>query len=99
MRLDSLKPEQALAMLDRIDPKFRPVWDGRPPQGQAALVLYFLPAPFLIVLALTENPIILYPLAILSTVGILFLLTGVYTALLLMVLRRMAEHLCITRSI
>jgi uncharacterized membrane protein len=52
------------------------------------LVLYFLPAPLLIVLALTENPIILYPLAILSTVGILFLLTGVYTALLLMVLRR-----------
>ena len=52
------------------------------------LVLYFLPAPLLIVLALTENPIILYPLAILSTVGILFLLTGVYTALLLMVFRR-----------
>jgi uncharacterized membrane protein len=52
------------------------------------LVLYFLPAPILIVLALTENPVILYPLAILSTAGILFLLTGVYTALLLMVLRR-----------
>jgi len=52
------------------------------------LVVYFLPAPLLIALALTENPIILYPLAVLSTVGILFLLTGVYTALLLMVLRR-----------
>ena len=52
------------------------------------LVLYFLPAPLLIILALTENPIILYPLAILSVAGILFLLTGVYTALLLMVLRR-----------
>ncbi|MGB7540112.1 MAG: DUF2085 domain-containing protein [Anaerolineales bacterium] len=52
------------------------------------LVLYFLPAPVLIVLALTENPIILYPLAVLSTAGILFLLTGVYTALLLMLVRR-----------
>jgi uncharacterized membrane protein len=52
------------------------------------LVLYFLPAPLLIALALTENPVILYPLAVLSTTGILFLLTGVYTALLLMVLRR-----------
>jgi uncharacterized membrane protein len=52
------------------------------------LALYFLPAPLLIALALTENPIILYPLALLSTAGILFLLTGVYTALLLMLLRR-----------
>jgi uncharacterized membrane protein len=54
------------------------------------LVLYFIPAPLLIALALTENPIILYPLAVLSAAGILFLLTGVYTALLLMVLRREA---------
>jgi uncharacterized membrane protein len=52
------------------------------------LVLYFLPAPLLIALALTENTIILYPLAVLSTAGILFLLTGVYTALLLMLFRR-----------
>jgi uncharacterized membrane protein len=52
------------------------------------LLLYFLPAPFLILLALTEIPFILYPLAVLSVAGILFLLTGVYTALLLMILRR-----------
>jgi uncharacterized membrane protein len=60
------------------------------------LVLYFLPAPLLIALALTENTIILYPLAVLSTAGILFLLTGVYTALLLMLFRR--ESLAETRA-
>jgi uncharacterized membrane protein len=52
------------------------------------LVLFFLPAPLLIGLVLLENPIILYPLAVLSTLGILFLLTGVYTALLLMLFRK-----------
>ena len=52
------------------------------------LLLYFLAAPVLILLVLWENPIVLYPLALLSTVGILFLLTGVYTSILLMVLRR-----------
>jgi uncharacterized membrane protein len=52
------------------------------------LVLYFLPAPFLIGLVLWENPIILYPLAVLSTAGVLYLLTGVYAALLLIVFRR-----------
>ncbi|MBN2086092.1 MAG: DUF2085 domain-containing protein [Anaerolineales bacterium] len=57
-------------------------------RGFRELIWYFLPAPILIGLALTENPIILYPLAILSVAGILFLLTGVYTALLLMALRR-----------
>jgi uncharacterized membrane protein len=57
-------------------------------QNFRELFLYFLAAPLLIGLVLTENPIILFPLALLSTVGILFLLTGVYTALLLMVLRR-----------
>jgi uncharacterized membrane protein len=50
--------------------------------------LYFLAAPLLIGLVLPENPILLYPLALLSTLGILFLLTGVYTAMLLMVLRK-----------
>jgi uncharacterized membrane protein len=52
------------------------------------LLLFFLAAPVLIVLVLWENPIILYPLALLSTVGILFLLTGVYTAILLMIFRK-----------
>ena len=68
------------------------LWKSPSPEpvirGARELVLYFLPAPILILLALTENPVILYPLAVLSAAGILFLLTGVYTALLLMVLRR-----------
>jgi uncharacterized membrane protein len=57
-------------------------------QNVRELLLYFLPAPLLIGLVLLENPIILYPLALLSTLGILFLLTGVYAALLLMLLRK-----------
>jgi uncharacterized membrane protein len=52
------------------------------------LLLYFLAAPVLIILVLWENPIILYPLALLSVVGILFLLTGVYASILLMLFRR-----------
>jgi uncharacterized membrane protein len=68
------------------------LWKSSPPEpvirSVRELVLYFLPAPLLIALALTENPIVLYPLAVLSAAGILFLLTGVYTALLLMILRR-----------
>jgi uncharacterized membrane protein len=52
------------------------------------LLLFFLPAPVLIVLVLWENPIILYPLALLSTAGILFLLTGVYSAIVLMIFRK-----------
>jgi uncharacterized membrane protein len=57
-------------------------------QNIRELFFYFLPAPLLIGLVLLENPIILYPLALLSTLGILFLLTGVYAALLLMLLRK-----------
>ncbi|MBN1440798.1 MAG: DUF2085 domain-containing protein [Anaerolineales bacterium] len=49
---------------------------------------YFLAAPILIGLVMPENPILLYPFALLSVAGILFLLTGVYLSLLLMVLRR-----------
>jgi uncharacterized membrane protein len=52
------------------------------------LLLYFLAAPVLIALVLLENPILLYPLALLSTIGILFLLTGVYSSILLMLLRK-----------
>jgi uncharacterized membrane protein len=52
------------------------------------LLLYFLAAPVLIVLVLLENPVILYPLALLSTIGILFLLTGVYASILLMLFRK-----------
>lgn len=42
----------------------------------------------LIGLVLTENPLILYPLALVSTLGVVLLLTVVYTMLLLLVLRR-----------
>jgi uncharacterized membrane protein len=55
------------------------------------LLFFFLPAPVLIGLVLLENPIVLYPLAVLSIMGILFLLTGVYTALVLMALRKEAQ--------
>jgi len=34
---------QALFLVDRIDPQYRPVWAHRPPQQQAALARYFLP--------------------------------------------------------
>lgn len=57
------------------------------------LLLYLSAGPLLIGLVLTENPIILYPLALLSTVGVLMLLTGVYTAVLLMVFRRENQFL------
>jgi uncharacterized membrane protein len=59
-----------------------------PVRNVRELLLYFLPAPILIGLILLENPIILYPLAVLSTAGVLFLLTGVYLALLLMLLHK-----------
>lgn len=35
--------EQALSLAGRVDPQYRPVWEGRTPQEQAALALYFLP--------------------------------------------------------
>jgi uncharacterized membrane protein len=51
-------------------------------------ILYFMAAPVLIGLVLMENPLILYPLAVFSSMGVLFLLTGVYMAVLLMVAKR-----------
>ncbi len=35
--------EEGLAIARRVDPKYRPVWDGRAPAEQAALAWYFLP--------------------------------------------------------
>jgi uncharacterized membrane protein len=68
------------------------LWKNSPPdpvlKNFRELALYFLAAPVLIALVLVENPIILYPLALLSVAGILFLLTGVYTSLLLMLFRK-----------
>ncbi len=43
MRLTALSTDDALALAQSVDPAFRPVWDGRPPQEQAGLALYFLP--------------------------------------------------------
>jgi uncharacterized membrane protein len=49
---------------------------------------FLLIGPIVILTVLTENLIVLYPLAILSVMGVLFLLTGVYSAGLLMLLKR-----------
>jgi uncharacterized membrane protein len=49
---------------------------------------YFALAPLLIILILAENPVILYPLAVLSTFGVILLLTGVFATVVLMILRR-----------
>ena len=38
-----LKHPAAVASLSRIDPRFRPVWEGRSPAEQLALSRYFLP--------------------------------------------------------
>ncbi len=35
--------DEAMRLVERVHPKYRPVWDGRPPDEQAALALYFLP--------------------------------------------------------
>jgi hypothetical protein len=52
------------------------------------LLTYFAAAPAMIFLVLLENPIILFPLAILSTLGVLFLLTGVYMSVALLLSRK-----------
>jgi uncharacterized membrane protein len=49
---------------------------------------YLLLGVIIVVAVESENPIVLYPLAILSVLGVLFLLTGVYSAGLLMILKR-----------
>jgi DNA repair photolyase len=35
--------EEGLALAQRVDPRFAPVWQGRPAEEQAALAWYFLP--------------------------------------------------------
>jgi uncharacterized membrane protein len=49
---------------------------------------YFFLGPLIILAITTENPIVLYPLAILSAFGVLYLLMGVYSAGVLMLLRK-----------
>jgi hypothetical protein len=45
-------------------------------------------AGVLVLAVLSENPLILYPLALISSLGVLLLLTLIYTMMVLMVLRR-----------
>jgi hypothetical protein len=43
MREKALPIEDALSLAAKIDPKYRPVWNGRPAEEQAALANYILP--------------------------------------------------------
>lgn len=43
MRHDVPDAEDALALAERVDPKYRTVWDGRPPEKRIALARHFLP--------------------------------------------------------
>jgi uncharacterized membrane protein len=63
-------------------------WDRRPAlDGFISLGGLLLLAAIVDILVLTENPLILYPLALVSASGILILLTMVYTMVWLMVLK------------
>ena len=70
------------------------VWnirDNRPALGSiSALVGLIVLALFLDILVLTENPIILYPLTLVSAAGVIVILMIVYCLILLVVFR--AEH-------
>jgi len=64
-------------------------WEPRPVLGNwRELGLILLVAAGVIGLVLTENPIALYPLALLSALGVVLLLTMLYTIGLLIFLRR-----------
>ena len=43
MRTNSMTASEALSLLERIDEKYKPVWDGRHPDERTALAQYFLP--------------------------------------------------------
>lgn len=64
-------------------------WDPRPAlAGFRHLGLLLLMAAGLVALVLTENEIVLYPLALLSALGVVVLLTMLYSLGLLILLRR-----------
>lgn len=64
------------------------VYDSRPPlPGLPALGLTLALGLGIDLLVLTENPFVLYPLALISAGGVLLLLTMVYSLIYLMVLR------------
>ena len=52
------------------------------------LVLLILMGGVVVLAVISENPLILYPLAILSTFGVLILLTMVYTMVILIVTKK-----------
>jgi len=43
MELFSPSIEEGLTLAQRVDPKYAPAWQGKTPQAQAALAMYFLP--------------------------------------------------------
>ena len=62
--------------------------DTQPVLGSfGEMVLYLAAAPILIGLVLPENALVLYPLALLSVIGVLATLCGVYLVLWLVILR------------
>lgn len=67
-------------------------WRNRPPLASIREILPLLSlAGGMIAAVLWENPLILYPLALVSSAGVVLLLTGVHTTLVLLVLRRENE--------
>jgi uncharacterized membrane protein len=64
-------------------------WDARPVLGSfRELALLVVAAAVVVALVLSDNVLVLYPLALLSSVGVLVLVVSLNTAILLMVLRR-----------
>ena len=65
------------------------VWDPQPAlRSFLDLAILLLIEIGVMVLVLTENPILLYPLAIISTLAIVAVLTLVYTVMILLFLKR-----------
>ena len=63
-------------------------WDRRPTlSGLRQLIFLFILGLVLVALVLTENPLILYPLALISAGGVLLILSMVYTLLWLIALK------------
>jgi uncharacterized membrane protein len=64
-------------------------WQPRPVLGSLReLLLLVVLAAVVIALTLTENPVVLYPLALLSAAGVIAILISLNTTILLVVLRR-----------
>jgi uncharacterized membrane protein len=64
------------------------IWDPRPAIGNFRSLAFLLVSGILLDLfVLTETPIVLYPLAIISAAGVLILLTMIYSMMWLMVLK------------